>query len=209
MILNILLTILAYFLGSIPSSVWIGRKFYGIDVREHGSKNAGTTNTLRVLGRKAAIPVFAIDFLKGFAAVKLSMITDLAPESSAIFYLKIFLIVAVVLGHIFPIFVGFKGGKGVATVAGAALGMTTIPLLIALAIFFVSLAISKYVSLSSMIAGISYPLLLLFIFHDSLEQILFGCIIAIALVVTHRKNIGRLIRGEESKIYLIKSWKKK
>lgn len=208
MVLNISLIILAYILGSISSAVWIGKRFYGVDIREHGSKNAGATNTLRVLGRRAAIPVFAIDFMKGFFAVKLSMLTPYPADSSAIFYIKIALVVAAVLGHIFPIFAKFKGGKGVATVAGAALGMTTMALLLTFVTFLIVLLISKYVSLSSMISGIMYPLYLIFIFHDSTEQVIFGAIVAVALIFTHRKNIKRLIKGEESKIYLIRSWKK-
>lgn len=208
MFLNILLIITAYVLGSIPSAVWIGKKFYGIDIREHGSKNAGATNTLRVLGRRAALPVFVIDFFKGFAAVKLSLLTDMPDASSELFYLKMALVVAAVLGHIFPLFAKFKGGKGVATVAGAAFGMTTLALTITFVSFIVVLLISKYVSLSSMIAAILYPLYLIFIFHDSKEQIIFGFIIAVALLFTHRRNIKRLIHGEESKTYIIRSWKK-
>ena len=114
MALNILLVIVAYLLGSIPSAVWIGKRFYGIDVREHGSHNAGATNTLRTLGRRAALPVFAIDILKGFTAVMLSHLSGYAPGSDAMFNFKIMLVAAAVVGHIFPIFAGFKGGKGVA-----------------------------------------------------------------------------------------------
>ena len=113
--------IIAYLLGSIPSAVWIGKKYYGIDIREHGSKNAGTTNMLRVLGRRAALPVFALDFLKGFVAVTIidlmkydSVFADGANENW--FYILRFIAVfAAVVGHIFPIFANFRGGKGVAT----------------------------------------------------------------------------------------------
>ena len=107
--------IIAYLLGSIPSAVWIGKKYYGIDIREHGSKNAGTTNMLRVLGRRAALPVFALDFLKGFVAVtiiELMQYDDLIGQNDLI-NLKIVAVFAAVLGHIFPIFAGFRGGKGV------------------------------------------------------------------------------------------------
>ena len=112
--------IIAYLLGSIPSAVWIGKKYYGIDIREHGSKNAGTTNMLRVLGRRAALPVFALDFLKGFVAVtiiELMQYDDLIGQNDLI-NLKIVAVCAAVLGHIFPIFAGFRGGKGVATLVG-------------------------------------------------------------------------------------------
>ena len=112
--------IIAYLLGSIPSAVWIGKKYYGIDIREHGSKNAGTTNMLRVLGRRAALPVFALDFLKGFVAVtiiELMQYDDLIGQNDLI-NLKIVAVFAAVLGHIFPIFAGFRGGKGVAVGLG-------------------------------------------------------------------------------------------
>ena len=110
----IILVICAYLLGSIPSAVWIGKHYYGIDVREHGSKNAGTTNTLRVLGKRAAIPVFIIDFLKGFLAVALAILLAYDPEIQPNFIInvKIGLVFAAVLGHIFPIFADFRGGKG-------------------------------------------------------------------------------------------------
>ncbi len=117
--------IIAYLLGSIPSAVWIGKKYYGIDIREHGSKNAGTTNMLRVLGRRAAGPVFALDFLKGFVAVTLIQLLqyDDIVGSNDIINLKIAALFAAVVGHIFPIFAGFRGGKGVATLVGAVTGI--------------------------------------------------------------------------------------
>ena len=113
----ITMIIIAYLLGSIPSAVWIGKKYYGIDIREHGSKNAGTTNMLRVLGRRAALPVFLLDFLKGFVAVTLTEILkyDAYINDMWLINIKIIAVFAAVLGHIFPIFAGFRGGKGVAT----------------------------------------------------------------------------------------------
>ncbi len=119
------LILIAYFLGSIPSAVMIGKKYYGIDIREHGSKNAGSTNVLRVLGRRAALPVFALDFLKGFAAVSLVGIIDYDPNigDAWLINIRIIAVFAVVLGHIYPIFAGFKGGKGVATLCGAITGI--------------------------------------------------------------------------------------
>ncbi|MFI3268048.1 MAG: glycerol-3-phosphate 1-O-acyltransferase PlsY [Rikenellaceae bacterium] len=209
MIQNIFLIIIAYLLGSISSAVWIGKRFYGIDVREHGSKNAGATNVMRVLGRKAALPVFAIDFMKGFSAVKLSLLAVGIDDPSHMFYMEMGLAIAAVIGHIFPIFAKFKGGKGVATIAGAALSMTAIPVLLSLLTFIVVLFITKYVSLGSMAGGISYPLFLVFVTNETIEQVVFGVIVAIALITTHRKNIKRLIKGEESKTYLIRKWKQK
>lgn len=208
MIVNILLVIVAYLLGSIPSSVWIGRRFYGVDVREHGSKNAGATNTLRVLGRRAALPVFVIDFLKGFVAVMLSHCADYWGGSDYMFNLKIILVAAAVLGHIFPIFAGFKGGKGVATLAGAVLAVYPPAVLLCMVIFISVLAISHYVSLSSMTAGVAFPIFIVFVFGErSASLIIFSIVIAVLLIFTHRKNIKRLLSGEESKIYLRKPQK--
>ena len=147
--------LIAYLLGSIPNAVWIGKKYYGIDIREHGSRNAGTTNMLRVLGRRAALPVFALDVLKGFVAVALLGLLKYDDNISDIWLinLKIIAVFAAVLGHIFPVFAHFKGGKGVATLVGAVLGIHPITVLLCFGIWFIVLMITHYVSLSSMIAG--------------------------------------------------------
>ena len=133
----IALMIVAYLLGSIPSAVWIGKKYYGIDIREHGSKNAGTTNMLRVLGKRAAAPVFIIDYFKGFIAVILTSLMRYDDNVSPdwIINLRIIATVFVVLGHIFPIFAGFKGGKGVATLLGAGTGIYAPILLLCFAVW--------------------------------------------------------------------------
>lgn len=201
--------ILAYLLGSIPSAVWIGRKYYGIDIREHGSKNAGTTNMLRVLGRRAALPVFVIDVMKGFVAVTLAdLLVFIDPHDVINLYnLKIALVFAAVLGHIFPIFAGFKGGKGVATLAGAVLGVYPPAVLLCLAIWALVLVVSHYVSLSSMIAGVCFPIFIA-VFPKTRHVpslIVFSCVVAVLLIITHRKNIKRLASGTESKIYV---WKR-
>lgn len=207
MLLDFILVIIAYLLGSIPSSVWIGKRFYGVDVRRHGSHNAGATNTLRVLGRRAALPVFAIDFLKGFAAVKLSLIAvrcnGYAPDSVELFALQMLLIVAAVAGHIFPVFAGFKGGKGVATIAGTMVAVATVPTLLALGVFVAVLAVSHYVSLGSIVASVCFPVILV-LYHADIKMVIFGIVVALLLIFTHRKNIGRLVAGTESKIYLVK-----
>ena len=158
------LIIIAYLLGSIPSAVWIGKKYYGIDIREHGSKNAGTTNMLRVLGKRAALPVFGLDVLKGFVAVTIidlmkydSVFADGANETW--FYILRFIAVfAAVLGHIFPIFAGFRGGKGVATLVGAIMGVNAPLVLLCFGVWFLVLMITHYVSLASMVAGCSFPI---------------------------------------------------
>jgi len=141
--------LIAYLLGSIPNAVWIGKKYYGIDIREHGSRNAGTTNMLRVLGRRAALPVFALDVLKGFVAVALLGLLKYDDNISDIWLinLKIIAVFAAVLGHIFPVFAHFKGGKGVATLVGAVLGIHPITVLLCFGIWFIVLMITHYVSL--------------------------------------------------------------
>lgn len=209
MVLNVLLTITAYLLGSIPSAVWIGKRFYGTDVREHGSGNAGATNTFRVLGRKAGLAVFAIDFVKGFVAVSLAYASSFADGTPQMWNMKFVLTAAVVLGHIFPIFAGFRGGKGVATLAGAVMAVYPPSVLLCLATFLIVLALSHYVSLSSMVAGAMLPVYTVFVFGQTYVPLtVFCCAVAAALIFTHRKNISRLARGEENKTYLRSKEKK-
>ena len=159
-----------------------------------------------MLGKKAALPVFAMDVAKGFLAVTLWRLSPAATEGQ-IFYFKIILVAAVVLGHIFPLFAGFKGGKGVATLAGSVLAVNPPSVLICLGIFLVVLAISHYVSLSSMAAGIMFPVVdVVILREDYPPMIIFACVVALLLVYTHRNNIKRRVAGTESKIYL---WKPK
>ena len=207
------LMVVAYLLGSIPSAVWIGKKYYGIDIREHGSKNAGTTNMLRVLGKRAALPVFIIDYFKGFVAVILTSLMryDDNINEAWLINLRIIATVFVVLGHIYPIFAGFKGGKGVATLLGAGTGIYAPILMLCFGVWCFVFAIWHYVSLASMVAGCCYPTFVL-IFStmtydpaapfQSIPFITFSWVVAVLLVWTHRKNIGRLREGTESKIYL-------
>ena len=164
-----ILTLLgAYLLGAIPTSVWIGRHFFNIDIREHGSGNAGATNTIRVLGLKVGIPVLIIDVLKGFAAVNLIHLTDYyIPQSGDFISFQLLLGIAAIIGHIFPVYVGFKGGKGVATLFGIVLAIDPLPTLICIGIFVITLIITKYVSLSSMIAGFSFPIMFIVVFETT------------------------------------------
>lgn len=199
--------IIAYLLGSIPSAVWIGKKYYGIDIREYGSKNAGTTNMLRILGRRAAGPVFALDFLKGFVAVTLIQILryDDIIGSNDIINLKIAALFAAVLGHIFPIFAGFRGGKGVATLVGAVTGIVPSIALLCFGVWFVVLIVTHYVSLGSIIAGCCFPVFTILSHQTSkinTSFIVFSFVIAILLIITHRKNIKRLLSHTESKTYI-------
>lgn len=202
----ITMIIIAYLLGSIPSAVWIGKKYYGIDIREHGSKNAGTTNMLRVLGRRAALPVFALDFLKGFVAVTLTELLkyDDYIDDMWLINIKLIAVFAAVAGHIFPIFAGFRGGKGVATLVGTVTGIYPPVALLCFAVWFVMLMISHYVSLASMVAGCCFPLFTLISpkVNGSTAFVIFSFVIAVLLIVTHRKNIMRLRAGTESKTYI-------
>lgn len=200
----ILLLIAAYLLGSIPSAVWIGKRYYGIDVREHGSKNAGATNTLRVLGKQAALPVFALDVLKGFAAVTLMSLMKYSPAvgDNLLTILKLLAVVAAVVGHIFPIFADFRGGKGVATLVGSVIAIAPSIILLCFGVWLVIFILFNYVSLASMCAGVSFPIFILVSpkAHDNLTLIIFSFLVAILLIWTHRKNISRLRAGTESKI---------
>jgi len=196
------LAIVAYLLGSIPTAVWVGKAFFKIDVREYGSKNAGATNTIRTLGLPAGLAVFAIDLLKGFAATSLyRALLHLEPALSTSWSLFAILFgICAVLGHIFPLFAGFRGGKGVATLCGVVFALHPLATLCALGVFAVVLIATRYVSLGSMTAGVSFPLFLVFLFGvRDLPLIIFAITVAVLLFVTHRKNIGRLLNHTESR----------
>lgn len=201
-VIYILLEILvAYLLGSIPSAVWIGKMFYGIDVRQHGSGNAGATNVIRVMGYKAGIPVMLFDVFKGWLAVQLGIwipIPGLGPE--VMVYVRIGMGLAAVMGHVFPVYVGFKGGKGVGTIAGVGISLFPYAILLVLFVFIVVLAITHYVSLASILASMVFPLVVYFIIgvrHPGLIGL--SLLVAVFIPVTHRKNIWRLLKGEERK----------
>lgn len=203
----ILLTLLAaYLIGSIPTAVWVGKGIYGIDVREHGSGNAGATNTFRVLGKKAAIPVMLIDIAKGFAASNLVLLLhSFTPGSAPFIYFQIGLGITAVLGHIYPVFAQFRGGKGIATLFGMILAIHTPIALICLLIFVGVLLITHYVSLGSMLAALAYPILVYFVFSTASHfLVIFGILVCFLVFYTHRKNISRLLAGTESKIFLFK-----
>lgn len=199
----ILLLIAAYILGSIPTAVWWGKGFYKIDVREFGSGNAGATNTFRVLGAKAGIPVLLIDILKGIAAVSLARFSGYEPGSSQFINFELCLGVAALLGHIFPLMAGFRGGKGVATLLGVVICLHPLACACALCVFLVVLFASRYVSLSSMMAGLTFPFFLNIVFHNTNPVLMaFSCLVAVLLIITHKKNITRLLKRQESKVKL-------
>lgn len=202
----------AYLIGAVPTAVWVGKLFYGIDVRQHGSGNAGATNTFRVLGKKPGSFVMAVDIFKGWAATSLAhfmLEAGAIPEDKLVLF-KIMLGVLAVVGHIFPVYAGFKGGKGVATLMGMVLAIHLEAALICLGIFIVVLLISRYVSLGSMIAAICFPLLLLLPRFQPDEPLLivFGFLLSAMVVFTHKKNINRLLQGQESKANIFPSRKK-
>lgn len=201
----IVLLFVAYLLGSVPSAVWVGKTFHGIDVREHGSGNAGATNTFRVLGKKAGIPVLLLDVLKGVIAVNLVWfqnsygIDDLTPFTN----LKLAFGFCAVVGHIFPIFAGFRGGKGIATLLGIVLAVHPPAALCSLGLFLIVLTITKYVSLGSMIAGIAFPIFIGLVFKTEVASLMiFSSVVAVLIIITHQKNIHRLLRNDENKTYL-------
>jgi len=202
--LNITLIIAAYLIGSIPTAVWVGKIFYNKDVREYGSGNAGATNTFRVLGVKAGIPVLIIDILKGWISVKLPYIFDtgMFAHTSSFINFQLVLGLAALLGHIFPVYAGFRGGKGIATLLGIIIALDYQGALFAISVFLVVLITTRFVSLSSMVAAMSFPLYIIAIEKNPYLSItIFSLFIAILVLITHQKNIERLLRGEESKIF--------
>ena len=207
---EIMLVILAYLLGSIPTSIWVSKTVFGIDIREFGSGNPGATNTFRVLGSKWGAFVMIVDITKG---VLPHLYTFLFPfiynDELARTNFMIVLGLAAVLGHIFPIWADFKGGKGVATILGMALAIQPIVALICIIVFLITLFTTRFVSLSSMLASLVFMVLILFIFNEKETSYrVFAIIVAIMVVVTHQKNIGRLLNGKENKAPLFKKNRK-
>ena len=202
----LIVLILSYLVGSIPTAIIAGKLLKKIDIREHGSGNAGATNVLRILGWKAGLVVLLIDMLKGYAAV--SWIVDIIPNVYDIDTKAIYQILAgaaVIGGHIWTIFAKFKGGKGVGTAAGVFFGLQPVPVFICLLVFIGIVSRTKFVSLGSMISAVLLPttLLIQFFFLDKpvpLVHIIIAVLLAILIVIMHRENIHRLVVGTENKI---------
>lgn len=206
-----MLLLLAYLIGSIPTAVWIGKLFFRTDVREFGSGNAGATNTFRVLGKRAGIPVLIFDIVKGSLGVTLAYLSDFERGTTPFINFQIALGVASVVGHIFPILAGFRGGKGVATLLGVVLMVQPLAAAYAILVFIIVLFLFRYVSLASMSAGVSYPIFVMTAFSNAPTSLLiFSLLVAVMLIITHKKNIERLIKKQENRVNLFrKSAKKK
>ena len=203
---ELLLIVFAYCVGSVPTAVWISKFFFGIDIRDYGSGNAGATNTFRVLGPKWGTIVMMVDIMKGIVATSLYILlpyylTDELHRTN----LMIGLGLAAVLGHIFPIWAGFKGGKGVATLLGMAVAIQPVVAVCCIGVFLLVLYLTRFVSLSSILAGVSFMVFILFIFNEreTLYRI-FAVMVALMVVLTHQKNIGRILKGTESKVPILK-----
>jgi glycerol-3-phosphate acyltransferase PlsY len=199
---TLLFVLLAYLTGAFPSAVWVGKTFYKIDVREFGSGNAGATNTFRVLGKKAGIPVLIMDIFKGWLSVNyISCLTNIPESAEAVFEIKLAFGIAAVIGHLFPIYTGFRGGKGIATLLGLLIGLHTVAALYSILVFVIVFITSKYVSLGSIIASIAFPILVILILGSTNVSLnLFAFFVPILSLITHQKNIERLLRGEETKV---------
>lgn len=195
--------ILAYLMGSFSSAVWIGKWFYNTDVREHGSGNAGATNTIRVLGTKAGIIVMVLDIVKAWGAVMLAHLfaIDTWTEAQLVDY-KIVVGSLAVLGHVFPVFTGFKGGKGVASLVGVIIALySPYIFLLVLAWFLTVFILTRYVSMASVTASIFFAVLAIFVFHEqNTYLIILAALIALFVPITHHNNIKRLLKGEENKL---------
>lgn len=203
-----LLIVIAYLIGSIPTAVWVSKAFFGIDIREYGSGNAGATNTFRVLGSRWGTFVMIIDMLKGVAATSLYILLPYYMSGANEWDRTNFMVglgLAAVLGHIFPIWADFRGGKGVATLFGMILAIQPVVAVLCVGIFLLVLYLTRFVSLSSILASVAFAVFILVIFNEK-EPLYRAFAIAVALLVilTHQKNITRLLRGSESKVPILK-----
>jgi acyl phosphate:glycerol-3-phosphate acyltransferase len=201
---NIAAVILAYLIGSIPTAVWVSRHFFGIEIREHGSKNSGATNTFRVLGKKAGIPVLLFDIFKGWVAVTFfALFPGYEIGSDQHVNLQLAVGLSAVLGHIFPVYAGFNGGKGIATLLGIVLAIHPQAALIGVGVFLLVFIFTGYVSLGSIIASFCFPILVILIFKSQILSLnYFSMIFAVMVLLTHQKNIERLLNNEESRMSL-------
>lgn len=205
---------MSYLVGSIPTSIWVGKLFKGVDIRKHGSGNAGATNTFRLLGWKPGVVVLAFDFFKGFASSYwislLAYHIGSGPVSLFDFwevhpFLQIVCGIVAIIGHMFPLYANFDGGKGMATAAGMLCGIEPVSVGIAAVVFLVVMLLSRYVSLASLIAAFIYPLVLVILRYGlgwaiDGSILIFGALAGIGIIIKHRGNIKRLLNGTENQI---------
>ena len=209
--ITVLLILIAYVLGSIPNALWVGKTFKNIDVREHGSKNTGSTNAARVLGAKVGIFTLILDILKGALPTYLGIVlgANLLTRITGIDKLDIIVIgMAAILGHTFSLFLKFKGGKAVATTLGVFLVLVPYAILILLVVFFVIFGLTKYVSLASIVSAVALPITV-YLTTRHIPLTILGIIIGLLVIIRHKENIKRLINGTESKLSFSKDKKDK
>lgn len=206
--------LLSYLIGSIPSSIWVGKLAKGVDIRNHGSGNAGATNTFRLLGWPSGVAVLTIDFFKGFTcSFWISQLAyNIAAGPVVLFdfwslgaFLGITCGIAAIIGHMFPLYANFEGGKGMATAAGMLCGIEPVSVAIAAVVFIVVMIQSRYVSLASLVAAFVYPLVLVLLrygFNWNIDGsiLIFGALAGIGIIIKHRGNIKRLMEGTENKV---------
>ncbi len=192
---GIVTVLFGYLLGSVPVGVVVARLLYGVDPRQSGSRNIGATNVTRVAGKKAGIITLAGDILKGALPVLVAMGLGFEPLWTALAGFSAF------LGHLFPIFLGFRGGKGVATACGMFLPLAPLPLLLSAIVFATLVAITRYVSVGSMTASVALPLFIHFM-GGRVEYVWIGAVVSLLVIIKHKDNIGRLLRGEENRFSL-------
>ena len=204
---EVMLTLLAYLIGSIPTSLIVSRSQFNIDIRDYGSGNAGATNTFRVLGSRWGTFVMIMDMLKGLIAVKLALLLPYYIENEfERTNFQIGLGLAAVLGHIFPIWAEFRGGKGVATLFGLIIAISPWTALSCIGVFLLVLYLTRFVSLSSILASLAFPVFILIVFNvDNIAYRIFAIAVALLVIMTHQKNIGRLLSGSESKVPIFKN----
>ena len=194
-------------LGSIPSAVWVGKFFHGIDIREHGSKNAGATNTFRVFGNKSGTIVLAMDILKGYAAASIPLLLShmYIGFKDEVLILQLTASFCAIMGHVFPVLAKFKGGKGVASTLGIIIAINPETAFICLGCFVVVFIVWKYVSLGAIVASVLFPFVsYFFMLEDARIMIIFSIMISLIVLFSHRKNMQRLLRGEENKMNFLK-----
>lgn len=201
-----ILIILAYFIGSIPTALLVSKGFFNIDIREYGSGNMGATNTFRVLGSKFGTIVMIGDMLKGMLAVALyNLLPYYVSNELDRTNLMLGLGLAAVVGHIYPVWADFRGGKGVATLFGMVLAIQPIVAINCVGVFLLVLYLTRYVSLSSILAGFALPICVLWIYNEQeVFYRVFAVAVAALIVLTHQKNISRLLKGNEGRVPILK-----